>query len=579
MLAGIINVSAYESYLYGRYVNIGTIEFTVGSEPISALPAEGTVTVSTKVKKAANAEALQQVSIVAAAYNDSKLIRTSCGTVTLDSAYTAALSAELDVTGATELRAYVCDNLENGRPFSKKAIFGANAIEVDAIMVGRDEIADFSADKTAYEITVSAGYLTFPEVAPRIRNSGVASEVSYSGSFPLELGETATAVLKLTSQDGATFKTYTITMRQEEAAVTNAASAVAKVGVKANLAEPTFVTEPSTPISDSALTDGYGANDLKGHALYTDRVYPFIFVPSNLLGTTVISTNLSYKSDYNYNNGNDTLENGISFDINRTATVYMLVSSYSSAWIAQEGFVTDSSIKLDWISQNNTQGRLFTDSGIVKKTVAVEPGETVTVRTGPVAYGFVDFDDGDIVSNAKLKKSETEEIALTVNHKLYNADYYTQMHPKYTGNLDNYKTAVGFISDRPAYYSTEFPEELMDAEGIAFPLNFRVIHPYAGNVENTDAITFDINHSANVYVFYPSTIEAMPWMLDTGFEEVEDESFKIKYVWGSNSAYTVKAFKKQYDVQPGETVKVELGGIPAASGSNVPLMVVVDRVG
>ncbi len=579
VLISIINVSAaYNSYLFGRCVNIGTIEFNVGDEAISELPSAGTVSVSTKVKKTAAADDLQQVSLVAAAYKNSELIKTSVSTTTLDNAYTAVLSTDIDIDGADELRAYVCDSLDNGRPLARKAIFSANTIEVEAIYIGDDKLENFSTDKTDYEITVSAGYLTFPEINPKIKNSGVKSEITYSGSFPLQLGKTATAELKLTSQDGTVSKTYRITMRQEEAVVTNAESAVATVGVKTDLAEPEFVTEPSTPISDTALTDGYGANDLKGHALYTDRAYPFIFIPANLLGTTVISTNLSYKSDYNHNKGNDTLENGISFDINRTATVYMIVTSYNSEWIDKEGFVTDSSIKLNWISQNNTQGRLFTDSGIVKKTVKVKPGETVTVRTGPVAYGFVDFSNGNTVSGAKLKKSESEEIQLTVLKKLYNADYYTELHPKYTGNLDNYKTAVGFISDRPTYYSTDFPEELLDATGIAFPLNFRVLYSYAGNPENADAITFDIDSSADVYVFYPAEMDNMPWMSSAGFEEMDGENFKIKYVLGQNSMYTTKVYKKQYDVQPGETVKVELGGFPAASGSNVPLMVIVDRV-
>ena len=570
--------AAYNSYLFGKCVNIGAIEFSAAGELISVLPTEGFVTVSTKLKKAAGADTLQQVSIVAAAYKNSVLIRTSVNSVTLADAYTTVLSAEIGVNGADELRAYVCDNLDNGRPLSARAVFGSKAIELETIFVGDDELEDFSADKTEYAITVSAGYLTFPEVKPKIKNAGVQSEISYSGSFPLELEETATAELKLTSQDGATSKTYTIIMKQEEAAVTNAVSAAATVGIKTGLSEPSFISEPSAPISDSALTDGYGANDVIGHALYTDRVYPFIFIPANLVGSTVVSTNVSYKNDYHFNKGNDTLENGISFDINRTATVYMVVSNFGSEWISREGFVTDTSIKISWISQNNTQGRLFTDNSVVKKTIEVKPGETVTVRTGPIAYGFIDFSGGNIVSRANLKKSESEGRELTVLKKLYNADYYTELHPKYTGNLDNYKTAVGFISDRPTYYSTDFPEELLDAEGIAFPLNFRVLYSYAGNPENMDAVTFDVNCSSDVYVFYPAEINDMPWMISNGFTELDDDSFRIKYVWGSNSAYTQKVFKKRYDVQPGETVRVELGGFPAAKGSNIPLMVVVDRV-
>ena len=80
-----------------------------------------------------------------------------------------------------------------------------------------------------------------------------------------------------------------------------------------------------------------------------------------------------------------------------------------------------------------------------------------------------------------------------------------------------------------------------------------------------------------MYIFYPSTVENIPWMESAGFEEIADENFKIKYVWGQNSAYTIKAFKKHYNVQPGETALVELGGFPPASGSNTPLMLIVDR--
>ena len=578
MILSAATVSAYESYLYGKYINIGTIEFTDGKNPIAVLPQEGDVTVSARVKKRAAAEAAQQVSIIAAAYSNSELVRTAVGSVTLADAYTATVGALIDVTGADELRAYVCDSLENGRPLAKGAVFGENTALIEAITVGNEELAGFSPNKASYDIIVSAGYTVFPEITAKLSNSALRAEVDYEGKFPLAEGKTARAVLKIMSPGGAALRSYTINIRQEEAAVTNPSSSATAVSVKTGLGEPDFIEEPEGAIKTSELTEGYGYENMKNSfAKFVDRIYPFIFIPENILGSTVITTNIAYTNEYGYSNGNDTVENGISFDLNRSAMVYMLVKSYNSSWISELGFARDTAMKTYWVSQNDKQGRLFADTGYIKKYVKVEPGETVTVKTGPVAFGFVDFDDGNIVSGARLRTSESETRDLPVMDKLYNADYFTERHPEYTGQLNNYQTAVGFISDRPAYYSTEFPEELLDAEGIALPLNFRGIYSYAGDVENTDAISFDITASADVYIFYPSTIENIPWMESAGFEEIADENFKIKYVWGQNSAYTIKAFKKHYNVQPGETALIELGGFPPASGSNTPLMLIVDR--
>lgn len=579
VLSGTVSVSAYESFLDGKYVNISNVEFTADSQVIEMLPETGTVTVSMNAKKGAMSDPWQKVSLVAAVYTDGKLTGIQTAEFELSDNYTKPISVDIDAAGADELKVFVCDSLEDGCPLAAKSLFSQKRAELLGIMIEGTEIEDFSVDKYVYDVTIPAGYTSFPEITPRLDNAAVKCKIDISGSFPLGTKERAKAVIKCGDKE------YTINMSQEQPQIMNlevidevkASGAIIDetAGVVGGLAEPVYSKEPTEPIKISTnsatgedMTEGYGYANVKGVPFFSDRgAYPIAFLPDAIKDALMIQTKINFQTR---------VGSKISFDINRTATVYASVTA--PAELVEAGFEPVAGMNISWISNDADRGRLYRYAAY-KKHYKVTPGENVRVD---IPHGcvnaFVVFDNGISVENAVLKARNGEVTNLPLID-VRNAEYTDWKDPAYKEGIGNYTYAAKFISDKMSdtyMFATDFPKELTGAVGVAVPENPRKYNP---STTNKEFIGFDIKEDAEVYVAYEAAYEKMQWMEEAGFEDVSDSVEPIKIVTGEDTEeYTTKLYKKTVNVIPGETVKVDIGGFPKTENdSNIPLMIFVKK--
>lgn len=576
-LCSAVSVSAYDSYLDGKYVNISDVEFLMEEGEIEALPEEGEVTVKVKAKKGALADAYQKVSVVAAKYGGGKLLGMATAVYELSDNYTKELLVKIDVTDADEVRVFVCDDIEEGCPFAAKAMFKSDDEELLGIIVNGAMVEGFSPDITSYDLTVSAGYTSFPEITARLKDAASKCEMETTGEFPLGAKEKAKAVIKVKD------KSYTLNISQQQAEISNIVvvdevKASGEVideaaGVVRELREPDYTTEPTAPIKISTnsatgedMTDGYGYANVKGIPFFSDRgAYPIAFIPDALKNAMMIQTKINFQS----RNGSR-----ISFDINRSATVYASVTA--PAELVNAGFEAVNGMNISWISNDADRGRLYRYAAY-KKHYDVVPGESMRVD---IPHGcvnaFVVFDGGASVKNAVMKSRNGDITALPLID-VRNAEYTDWKDPAYKEGIENYTYAAKFISDKmneTYMFATDFPEELIGSVGIAVPENPRKYNP---STSNSEFISFDINESSEVYVAYEAEYDKMPWMAEAGFTDVSDSVGKIKFVTGKDSSeYTTRIYKKTASVIPGETIKVNIGGFPKVDNdSTLPLMIFV----
>lgn len=560
------NVSAYDAYLYGEYVNITTVEFSDANGAIEALPGSGDVTVSLSAKKGKNAELYQPVTVVAALYNGENLQSVVTQNVDLQDSYTKKVSFNVDVTGATGLRVYVCDSLDNGRPFASKAIFAESSKGIKAITVGGEAIEGFSPEVKSYAVTVPANFTTYPEITPQLIDSSAWCELEFTGSFPLSEGETAKATIKVGKENP---DVYTVVITQEQPAVTNLKIVdEIKAGEEIIDTAPSIVLGvepekygemPTVPIKFSTnsssgddMTEGYGYGNVTGTAFFSDRsAYATMFVPTELQSAYMIRPKMYFENKSG---------SYISFDINSPATVYAAVKA--PAEFTAAGYTLDPTMKISYNNCNAEAGRLYSYDAY-KKHFDVPAGETLTVV---VPHGcinaYVVFDKSNPVSNPILThKNGTVYNLPTVDVR--NAEYLAWNHPNYSDGIGSYSYACKFISDKQTddyKFATDFPAELLGSTGIAIPNNPR---NYNSSTQNTDFINFELNQSADVYVAYESDYDKMPWMEELGYEDVSDQIGAIKYVDSEDTIeYTTRIYKKSYTVVPGETVKASVGGFP-----------------
>jgi len=250
------SVSAYNSFLDGKYVNIAAVELRTDEGVVEILPTSGEVIVSAKVKKAKLSNSSQPVSLIVALYKGDKLDRVEQESITLNNNYTTSIQKSVDVTGITSIRAFVCSNIDDAVPFGAKAIFAADNSMVRGIKIGGEELDGFSPDKTTYDITLSAAYLSFPEITPILSDSGIKCEIETQGIFPLSAKESAKAIIKV----GKNFENiYTINFTQEQPEITNysaegkfAGAAESRpdnvVTLVNDLRNPTYIVEPTEKV-------------------------------------------------------------------------------------------------------------------------------------------------------------------------------------------------------------------------------------------------------------------------------------------------------------------------------------------
>jgi len=581
---GSVSANAHNAFLEGKYVNISSVEFKTDAGVIDTLPDSGAVTVSVKAKKATQAAAIQPVTLVIAKYNGEKLIGVMTESFDIFDSYTKPLEATVsDVSGVTSLRVFVCDSLDSACPFGAKAIFAANKADVKGITVAGEEVENFSPDVTSYEVTVSAGHISFPEITPRLSDSGIRCEIETQGDFPLGAKGTATAVIKVGKN---LEKTYTITLSQEQPEVSElivvdgTASGEDVIDTTARVIvgvpDVEFLTEPAEPIKLSQnvatgedMTEGYGtANVSGGVPIFSDRPYPMGFVPEAIKKAHYIQT----KNGFHGRAGSR-----IEFNINRSATVYAAVSA--PAELLAAGYEKANNMTISYINYSSVDSanlaRLY-KFDLYKKRFDVPVGETVSVSVPHGAVNaFVVFDETAPVKNATLTDRNGNITQLPLID-VRDAEEIDWKHPDYVENGNNYIFATRFITDQESKIclSTDFPDELNGTVGIGVPYNTTRQNPRPTG----DFISFGLTETADVYFAYDAPVEDMPWLEVAGFVDVSDTIEPITYVHDeSNTEQISTIYKATYNVLPGETVKVNIGRLPTLRNKIMSPMIFIKK--
>ena len=131
------------------------------------------------------------------------------------------------------IRVFMWDDVDssiNARPLSNFGVVSAEGGNIEQISVGGVLIEDFSPDVYEYDVTVNAGYISWPEVIAYTNNIATKVDATYEGTFPLSAplrqkvdatekveGTSKTAVVTIMVGD----KEYKINVTQEVPQITD----------------------------------------------------------------------------------------------------------------------------------------------------------------------------------------------------------------------------------------------------------------------------------------------------------------------------------------------------------------------
>ncbi|MBQ4110485.1 MAG: hypothetical protein IJC74_06330 [Clostridia bacterium] len=261
----------------------------------------------------------------------------------------------------------------------KMDIADEESAAITGIKVDSVEIEGFVSDKYAYSMNVPEGYTGSYEVVATPANEN--TQISYEES---EIN--GNNVVTVNASYGNDTKQYTITFITVASAITNAKAYTANGEVALTFAtanNPVFKNEPSvTPDNaagknDSTEAEYYTSNCESTSPFYTLREFYMYNVPEKLQGAQYTLNSYEYRSDATFN---DVTTPSMTFDLNNSATVYIVnLWNQEPAWLAEEGFVK-SDLTIDCIEYNNNNFDTFRSANTIwEKRVEVGIGETKTI--------------------------------------------------------------------------------------------------------------------------------------------------------------------------------------------------------
>ena len=235
----ITNVLGAFAYNYAPYIGDGIIKATsvvftdADGKVVTSLTPGETITATVRVK--AGSDSLtdsEKVSLIVASYSKGFIEDVAIDTKTIKNATVMTKSIKVpDVEPG--IRVFMWDEIDgsvNARPLNKMGVVSAEASEIEQISVGGVLIEDFSPDVYEYDVTVNAGYISWPEVIAYTSNAATKVDATYEGNFPLSApirqkvdatekveGTSKTAVVTIMVGD----KEYKINVTQEVPQITD----------------------------------------------------------------------------------------------------------------------------------------------------------------------------------------------------------------------------------------------------------------------------------------------------------------------------------------------------------------------
>lgn len=467
-LAILVNIPCAFAFEYAPYVGDGIIKVTSvtlkdaeGNEVTSLTPGE-VVTASVRVNAGSNSlTGSEKVSFILASYSEGFLEKVDIDTKTVSSSldFTASVTVPAIDPG---IRVYLWDEIDgsiNARPLFSMGETPAEASSIEQITIGGELIEDFSADKYEYDVTVNAGYTSWPEIIVFTGNTMTKVTAKYEGVFPLSdmdnqvieanttaSGTSKTAVATITAGD----KTYKINVTQEVPQITdvqltynNRATSVDEVWpevknisvfLSANIQNPKWTAELPGPNIESGtnmtdtrkeeyynfLSDPEKSGASPAHA---NGKYHYVYnLSPELVGAhqIIIQRASSTAGPIIASNSDDYL----TFTIDRSARIYAYVGNDASTLPANEGWTnvvneiynsSEKAVRSIYARYMGTSATAYSSYVIAPMRyldVNVTPGETKTItipKGKSIGYTFIKYNEGsDIVSNVSFKYGTTE---------------------------------------------------------------------------------------------------------------------------------------------------------------------------
>ena len=471
----VTNAMGAFAYNYAPYIGDGIIKatsvvFTDGNgEVVTSLTPGQEITATVRVKAGSEFDNLMStvldktVTLIVASYSKGfiKEIKTEKKPIGNATVLSTSITVPDDEPG---IRVFMWDDVKssiNARPLSNFGVVSAEASEIEQISVGGVLIEDFSPDVYEYDVTVNAGYISWPEVIAYTSNAATKVDATYEGNFPLSAPirqkVDATEKVKGTSKTAvATIKVgnkeYKINITQEGPQITDIKLTYQKsanvdevwpdvknisVYMSTSIGEPKWTKELPGPNIESEIDDERKSeyyNFLKDYEksgaspMFAKGVFHYIYdIAPELLGAQQI---IVEKDKAKPASSDDYLE----FKIERSARVYAYVGSNAAnlnektGWTLYQNLIYTSDEKgvrgavARYIgsSENAYSHKLIRPAKY--QDFVVKPGEKVTVKIpkgNEIGFTFIKyFENSNIVTNASYQY-DTKDVTTSESYLLY----------------------------------------------------------------------------------------------------------------------------------------------------------------
>lgn len=445
------SVMAYNPYISDEIVKISSVKFTdmMTMEELTTVGYGQMIEVSVNVKAGTGIPAGQQVTLIVTVCNGAEVLECAESTMPEITDTTTTLSTmvmtpeDAETYKELSVRAYVWDNIDNGRPLASAALVRSDNVEINDIVIDGISLEGFSPDVKEYDYEVSAAHINFPEIVVVTENSAAKAEISINGNL-YEDGASATITVK--SADGTATDSYTINYIWDKPVVTNATLNLPGQQPMAlnttKLIEPVWSQENKPTFNPATIpnvikggssgsitsTSPYYTEEWLQYNLpeskatmFTDRNWYYIDISPEIIGGTVIQVPYSSATGIN----NTSIDNLITFDINRSAEVYV----HNNNNMNLNHFINDfgfENMNAPYAYRMMSYAADYTYQHVYfyRREYKVEPGETVTVTlphaTGANMYGvIVKFIDDYTFENNALTKSNGEAIGFPITRHTF----------------------------------------------------------------------------------------------------------------------------------------------------------------
>lgn len=620
----LFNIQCVFAYEYKPYVGKDVIYSTSveitdeNDEVVKTLTAGSKIKASVRVKAAEGYSG--KATLVVASYSDGfldKVVPSSAVDIYTDKATTITTEYITVPDTKAGIKVYICNDLNqtHAKPLFAMGEFGNNTGTVSGITVGGKAVDGFSANVYEYDVTVGAGYLSWPEIVVYTDNIMTDVTVDYAGQFPLTTitrdGTVRTSKKAVANKGYAYVKvgdtTYTLNITQEAPAITDLTptfgSGTINMGIVYNVDEPDWTTAGVTSLNlATSVNKADYAGKFRDDTLVTSSIFTrsggytrgiLYDIAPELKGSHLLAI---------YDDSSVSIS-AVSFKVNRNVRVYLYDGNKD---ITKDGWIkAPDKVMYRYFTVTSETGkfRLYESGQLYYKDIDIT--EDVTGTYYSVAYNeetgyatvnvtssiakphiFVKFAEAEPVSNIKYTSGGTTESTSAVYFGspllrtgiTTDGTWYANGATESAGGLDegylpglgsgNVMSASFVFTDKATRNNSGWFPMAVDSAvegGMAIEL------PSAG-VSNVE---FDLNTTSDVYVITNYNASDLEGYLKgwTVVGSSDDAFVTIRTSASSTSTETFKmpkntSYKNTYFVEEGTSEKISIQ-LPGGASSAV----------